>query len=160
MIFISTWRSFHQHLLIILGIVINKSQIHNEWGNTCKVLAKSSKSSNLLCHLFTEKLTFKSLPIENCRCYSVLHSNTSHSFNRRPRLLMWWGSRNSQHTTSSVECTLYDEERVDMFLALQFQQIRNTETLLYGSQELDALTNINIFKAVQKYIIASKRLPN
>jgi hypothetical protein len=55
---------------------------------------------------------------------------------------------------------LYDEERVDMFLALQFQQIRNTETLLYGSQELDALTNINIFKAVQKYIIASKRLPN
>ena len=57
-----------------------------------------------------------------------------------------------------LECNLYEVERDNLFLELEHQHLINVETLLFGAQDLDAETNIKIFKSVQRFIIATKRL--
>ena len=58
-------------------------------------------------------------------------------------------------------CPLYDVERQNMYnLIPNHVQIDslNTETLLFGSEDYDLITNKCIFKAVQSFISESDRL--
>ena len=55
-----------------------------------------------------------------------------------------------------LECSQYDEERDDLLDALQFQNIC-IKSLIYENEDLTLKDNQKIFRAVQKYIIHTKR---
>jgi hypothetical protein len=56
-----------------------------------------------------------------------------------------------------LNCNLYNVHRQTMFNDLPPNITINTNTLMYGDPNLEVLLNIQIVKAVQKFILSTNR---
>ena len=56
-----------------------------------------------------------------------------------------------------LECEQYDEDRNKLFEDLEMCTVLDTDLLLYGSEEMTLKQKETLFKAVEKYILNTKR---